>query len=310
MNPRWVIVLCNILDGHDAGLYDANFLKQAIEWWRDEFLWRKSAYPTETEDDHLAVTLDTLLVPDALSKFKPGRPKPDFQLKCRTRNGVENYAHSMSAESFLTWVLHDVDRRTLASDGLLSLGTPRFVDQDDYPVVRIGDGKNVGQTGKVAFLALFSAIEPLLTASTKANDVRDGLGLVHWKKYGEYVLLEIEASDLEKLCLGRPTFVDAGSHRRFKATANDPANQVKSDWGFTLNLNDFTQTGKPIDGMAERVCEQIKQSDVSSLKLYPLGQITAEDRGATPSDDDEKYSNCLRGIRSVVDIVTRIKGFV
>jgi hypothetical protein len=143
------------------------------------------------------------------------------------------------------------------------------------------------------FLTIFEATEPFLSGADKANEARDRLGLPHWKKTQEFVLLEMEASELAKLPQGRPTFVDAGSHVRFQAVANNPANHAKHDWGFTLDLKRFADTSNRVDGLPERVTVRIEASDVSTIKLYPLGQVTGNDRGTSPSDNDDVYAKCL-----------------
>jgi hypothetical protein len=159
-------------------------------------------------------------------------------------------------------------------------------------------------------VATIKAIEPFLLGTDKANEVRDRLGLLHRKKTQELVMLEMQVSELADLPQARPTFVDAGMHQRFQAIANHPTNRSKKDWGFTLDLAKFANTSIREDGLPERVVARIEVHDVSTIKLYPLGQITDEDRGTTTTDDDTKYAECLLGTRSQADILSRIKAIL
>ena len=289
-NPRWVIVLCNILDGLDAKLYDEDFVREAIGGWRSGSLRHQGTLP---DDDQLKTDLDTLA-----TKFRLKCPVSD------TKNEVVgNYAHAMSAESFLRWVVHSDNRNAQLSDAEVGIiGVPRFVASRK---VRIAPGKGIGEPGRVVFLAPFADLAPLLSSSTKANDVRDRAGLMKWKKGQEYIVLELDARELAAVRLSRPTFADAGSHRRFKAVASDPANHSRSDWGFTLDLNHFVTTGTAVDGIPERVCARIEAGNISSITLHPLEFVSTGNPG-----DDEAYARCLLRGRSVVDIETRIKGVV
>ena len=238
-NPLWIIVLCNILDGLDAKLYEVDFVRQAIEWWREDFIRLKSGCPTTGDDELLETSLSTLLLPENILSVKPSRPKPAFRLNCSVASSTQNCAHSMLAESFVIWVLHEDDHHTLLKDGSIGLHPPYFPNHAISPSVRIGSGKAIGKPGGVVFMTTFEAIQHFLSVPVKANKVRDRLGLPHWKKTQEFVLLEIQASELAKLPQGRPTFVDAGCHRRFQAVASDPVNHAKNDWGFTVDLEIF-----------------------------------------------------------------------
>lgn len=306
-HPRWVIVLCNILDGLDAGLYDQDFVRNAVDWWRESFLRRKGMEPTSNEDALLSETLDMLVTQKSLS----GQP---FRLKTKVPITAEDtttsYAHSMAAESLLRWVLHEDDQNALAADAILGVGIPAFLNHSISSPVRIGPGKCIGKPGGVVFLAPFDDVAPLLASMDKSNLVRDRLGLVHWEQHKEYVTLELAADAPALSLLGRPTFVDAGAHRRFKAVACESANKSRDDWGFTLDLEQFANTSAVADGLPERVSELIDANGISSFMLHPLGLVAAENRATTPKDDDKNFAECLCNGRDVVDIEKRMKRIV
>jgi hypothetical protein len=309
--PLGVIVLCNILDGLDAGLYGENFVRDAMDSWREDFLRREG----ENEDKRLSGSLDSLVTRPASAS---GRPAPCLRLRCQVTVAealaATSYAHSMLADSFIRHVLHPDDQAFLVREGVLGTGpTPRFLEHSISQTVRIGHAKCIGSPfipDKVVFLAPFDDVSPLLANASKANAVRDRLGLVHRKRDDELVLLELPGKDLAVLQQGRPSFVDAGSHRRFKAVASNAVNQGKADWGFTLDLEGFANTGAPTDGVRERVCEQISADRVSSIRLHPLGRVTSADRGTSPMDDNEAYAKSICGGRSLEAIATRMKGIV
>jgi hypothetical protein len=120
----WTIVLCNILDGLDADLYKADFVKQAMEWWRVDFLRLKSEDPDADEDDLMETALSTLLLKEVVSSSKPVSPKPDFRMKYLVNSSLYNCCNSLLAESFLFLVVHEDDRRRLLKDGLIRLRSP------------------------------------------------------------------------------------------------------------------------------------------------------------------------------------------
>jgi hypothetical protein len=120
----WIIVLCNILDGFDAKLYDDDFVRQAMEWWRQDFIRLQTGNPTANEEELLETSLCTLLLPEDSLGFKPSKPKPDFRLNCRVSVSGQNYAHSMHVDSFFRHVIHEDDRSTLVKDGLINPRPP------------------------------------------------------------------------------------------------------------------------------------------------------------------------------------------
>lgn len=305
--PLWLIVTCNVLDGLDAGLYDQDFVREAIDRWREEFLRFKASSPTEDDKDLLSASLDELVT----YKTPSGQSFCLRSVVSTSEELVLSYSHSMRADSFVSKVLPAEEQEALAEEGKLGrAGIAVFPNLSTSFECRVGERQGIGQPKKVVFLAPFSKVAPLLGNKNKSSLVRDRLGLVHWKQGAEYVALEIAYEVPTSSCLGRPTFVDAGAHRRFKAVASDPTNKSRAAWGFTLDLEQFAKTSAVTDGIGERVCERIEGSRISSVLLHPLGFLSAEDRATTASDNDAKYAECLCNGRSVADIATRIKEIV
>ncbi|MGB5064960.1 MAG: hypothetical protein WBQ37_14580 [Candidatus Competibacter sp.] len=308
-NPLWIIVICNILDGLNLGLYKNDFVKDAITQWRNNYLIQKNAHPTIEEDKHLQTALDMLSI--FLPSSGTGLSKFDARIKCYSplTKAINSYAHAMNAFSFILRVLHHDDRDNLIADGALGIGKKCFIE-DSIPPVRIQPDAGIGRKGGVVFLTSFTDVANLLSNTTKADDIRDKVGLIHWEKNNEYVILEIQASELTLLRQGRPTFADAGSHRRFKALANNRSNKTQSNWGFTVDLDNFATQGKILDGVPERICEYIEANYISHIKLYPLHAVQTENRGMTSKDDDKAYARCLRRKRSINKIKADIKKII
>jgi hypothetical protein len=58
----------------------------------------------------------------------------------------------------------------------------------------------------------------------------------------------------ERIDCGRPTFVEAGTHRRFKCRHAEDST-AKSSWGYTVDLGKLAEAAATgISGYAERVC--------------------------------------------------------
>ena len=108
----------------------------------------------------------------------------------------------------------------------------------------------------------------------KANAARDFLGLVHRRENHHLVAIHVPASVLGGRNSARPSFADAGGHRRFMAASlTFPFARA---WGQTLNLEAFEISQNLADGGAERVCGYLTDAVTTTAEFgfTYLGQLT------------------------------------
>ncbi len=294
--PQWVIVMCNLLAGLKAKLYSESFVKKAIGDWRESYL----RYLSAGEPNPVAAAIHDMADYNRMHVTV----ETDANISC---------THSLPAIRASQLTTDPEDRSSLAANTKLGTGHPSSPRFTATQLVKISKGRVIGdpkRPERPVFLASFRDIEPLLKNEDKADQIRDKLGLVNWKEGTEYVMLKFQGEQLASLQHGRPTFADAGSHRRFKATASAKENQKKRDWGFALDLKAFAQRNNSPDGGRERICNQIRgESLAPEVQLHPLGFV-AKARGDTIDDNDDAYAAFLRDGRSVGDIASSVKAIL
>jgi hypothetical protein len=120
--------------------------------------------------------------------------------------------------------------------------------------------------------------------SDKASDSRDYLGLVHHQTNVHLIALHIPASAVKLVESNRPTFADAGQHRRFLVSCL-PAS-FAHDWGQTLDLAQLEEGSTVASGGAERVAARIQAQHLAGLPLQfdYLGKVRSS-RGMGDATD-------------------------
>ena len=125
-------------------------------------------------------------------------------------------------------------------------------------------------------------------AASLADFARDFLGLIHHKTGQHLIALHVPASAVAQVATARPTFADAGRHRRFMAAAAGDPPPYQHAWGQTLDLDAFQDTGELADGAAERVCARIDTTHLGgkSLQFEYLGRVV-HTRGSFSATDGD-----------------------
>lgn len=132
---------------------------------------------------------------------------------------------------------------------------------------------------------------------TEPNRVRDRLGLVHHENGTPLVSLYLSGETIKGRKHARPTFADAGGHRRFKTVFDLACNKRRKCWGFTTDLYKLKTGMRSIDGAMERVVESIP-TDVSPEFNYWIIGFVSNTRGLERSDNDEAFAKRLMARRS------------
>jgi hypothetical protein len=133
------------------------------------------------------------------------------------------------------------------------------------------------------------------------------LGLVHQGKDVVLVALRLPAYLLGALESARPTFVDAGSHSRFKHLADSPRAKSKRTWGWTADLQKFGEGKNVIDGCRERVMRPPIQTDLvdGTLEFLALGSVRVP-RGDVLGTNDRQFVNRLMMGHTLATIQARL----
>lgn len=137
---------------------------------------------------------------------------------------------------------------------------------------------------------------------TRGTRVRDYLGLIHREQNVPLVELRLKASKIFKKARARPTFVEAGDHRRFKIRPDLPKNIKILDWGFTADLLRLEQDKPSLDGAPEQVVEPIKTEELGEISCFLIGCVETT-RG---EEDDDKFTERLMNSRTKDELVKRL----
>lgn len=124
-------------------------------------------------------------------------------------------------------------------------------------------------------------------SSNAAALARDHLGLVHQLANAHLIAMHIPASAVRLVTSNRPTFADAGQHRRFLVwPAEDPPPYAKA-WGQTLDLSQLEDFSNLASGGAERVCARIEADHLvgKAIQFEYLGKLLTS-RGVTAATDN------------------------
>ncbi|MCI0623351.1 MAG: hypothetical protein L0387_17115 [Acidobacteria bacterium] len=315
--PQGQIVLCNVLDGLDQGLYDGHFVRQVLDWWRALFLERvktvhKGRISPRWEQEELMTSLDFCVSSNA-PDFRPGMLKPDFLSACVRKANMNvksnEFVNVTSASSFIRHLLDERARRKLVGTGRVGVtsaargkAVANFMSRGKHTVL-LRVGATVGRPGRVLWLTPVKNIEADLVNGA-ADRVRDRLGLINYNDLGVALLaLRLPGTVIASTVNGRPTFADAGSNARFKTRADTTANRRRSAWGHTADLDKFARSMRVIDGLPERISRPLISDDVRTLPVAPLGRISVVRGTTSGSDDHDTFAKRLSTRHGGVNVI-------
>ena len=283
------IVVCNVLDGHAEGHPMQSDVKQYFEWWIDLCVHQRLRSITK-----VLAAMDTLRNGKYPGTFKPGVKRPDFRFRCPKRRPRKQRSFQELCSTVPALVLREViDDKTRDALKAKSIHFPATHSSDwtddfirtmiDIPgslrTGRFGAGKSIGRSGGVWITG-----KPILDAKLNgygqlADRVRDVLGLVHQKPPAVLVALHFPWAVMDKVRSARPTLMDAGSHKRFRAQADARHRRRMAAWGHTVDLAKLSAKAKNVDGLPERVCGEIDSGALAPTGEFgftPLGRVTTE----------------------------------
>lgn len=327
---RGRIILCNVLDGYQAKLFTRETIRVFFDWWCKAFPIIAAKKSKDPLADPLFDTLDLLRMEPSfwagLYGDIPGLAalggKPDFRSLCR-RVGRYNRRSGelitvMPTEAFFLHLAADV-RDLCMGTGLFDTtcdGTSVKAAVQDATggfwagkmarADRLKPGACLGPPSGVFWFTAYGELKEAINYHD-ADGVRDLLGLIHLDDGDseiDLIGIAFSASAFKSDDThGRPTMMDAGSNRRYKARTFLPRYRRRSFWGFTGHLGKLADSEGVCDGAAERVALPIDSAELGTVTIYPIGRTTIfKKRGRSPEDNDEAFADGLRRHRDFGDI--------
>jgi hypothetical protein len=285
-----------MLDCVDLGLVDEDFVREFWPKWHEALINRAKSFPRGIPrtkfQEQLMFALDDVLLASSDSRTERCPGENDLRLRRRVRAGrmpASGFVHITRVDLFVKHAIARDDLRRLAGTAILRFapgsGTSGITWRGRAPSkVSLRDGATLGRPNGVLWLTLVDAVEADMDFAGAADRVRDRLGLVHYAAGVPLLAVQLEPRVIAGKETARPTFADAGSHRRFKVMADKAVNRRRVSWGFSADLSLLALERKWIDGAPERVACPLRSHDVGSLSVRFLGETSA-DVGRDPEDD-------------------------
>jgi hypothetical protein len=262
------IIASNMLSGLRLGLYSKEILQSAMSWWQAiaDFY----GYTDEHLSDALRLLPRFARGAAPAGFLAPSQPPPMFPVVYRTPrvSRTADFVGSVRGAQTLITCGNPSDLASLLARGVDLLAKPgtvgyrRTIDNSSRfgPFsLKLSPGKSLTRAdlGELALFWFTSAsdLESRLEGADsmwRPDIVRDALGLVHYTIGDTLVFLKLSASYVEERPdRGRPTFLDAQDHTRFRCH-HDGDSPGASDWGSTVDIGKLTDGH--FCGCPERIC--------------------------------------------------------
>ena len=179
--------------------------------------------------------------------------------------------------------------------------------------VPLRPGATVGVPGHLLW---FTSREQLNTAmadedaSARGQRARDVLGLNH-RKAGETLIAVHFVGSAVADSSAKPTFIDAGTHRRFMGRPETEAGRADLAWGRTVDLHAFAERSDVIDGCGERVATEVGADmlpDGGIFEFEMLGTVTVA--SGTGDDEDRAFAARLQQRNRIADLKAELTEIV
>jgi hypothetical protein len=320
-DDRGIIVACNILDGLNGGMYNADFIRLIFDWWIGLCNHQNIA------SSHMIIAaLNSLVYEKSPRGFRHADPKPEFKFSCRRKTRLvndDNEFTTVVSSYIFSLIISNADSRRFYSKGVEFPSTNNQPMKDDALralmdlhevdcVFRLKVDSAIGGE-KMVWFSIKELVESAVSsAANTANEARDVLGLANRKPDDVIIALHLPAMVLRHVDCARPTFADATTNERFKTMADTASNKKRSSWGHTANLGHLASNRSSLDGFPERIAAPIAQASTTGAPVFtftPLGKITTL-RGHTAYDSDMGYARRLASGRNMHQIKTALLGII
>ena len=312
------IVACNIMAGAEHGLVDPAWAADVLGWMS-----RLGAHEDYAGPAQLVRALDDLRT----HRLAPGVAMP-AELPDLRLGGVDDAVpFEVEASCVLpAWLLGKVmlgeDKQRLAREGLAlprSSADPlatNVVDEwcrkpAEARVVRFNPASSLGRPRSVVWFTRRDALDDALAEDApqaRAQRTRDLLGLVHVKEGAMLAAMHFPPRTLSACASARPTFLDAGSHARFKAWPDGVAARNQRGWGFTVDLGALDRASASVDGCPERITKSFGGGAVGNGALFEFELLgTVQTPAAHGTASDAAFAKRLLNRRTVTELGAELK---
>lgn len=299
--PKGRIVGCNILSCHTSRLVGAPWMRKTM---------RQVLLKFSQDEPRTCTELIGLLEREWTESLFAG--PVSAALGADDRQG---YVHVIRYERFLTLL----DPAVLASEGI-RIENPC---ETTYGSIHMEALNMLGEHGRglrdpgrgimnLGYCTLWLA--PFSDRVKTADDARDLMGLVHHGDNVSLVSVKMPHDVIEARHCHRPTFADAGSHRRFRQR---PDRCRPRNFGRAVDLakHRAEPLSSPVDGALETVTTPLPFNPELQATWWCLGCTTKHgerDKKSSRADDemDEIFFNRLLRGRRLIDIRAKLERII
>jgi hypothetical protein len=291
-HPLLTIVASNVRDGESLALHPEGFVKRISDAVRSGIHKRFPHGGASHED--LIVELEAICLGEL-----PDRKGSDFLLGAESvgfDSGDEWYTTVTKVEHWLR-IVDSSTLNALSRQANVAMPFKPMSGSLDPSLIKILSTVKKGEfTPSINFKIGHPLVwitprmrleERIATSDRPAERARDHLGLVHHSAGTHLMALHLPASTIELVKSNRPTFADAGQHRRFMVLPPEVPAPFPQSWGQTLDLAEFEDSSRLASGGAERVCARIGADQLNGQKIgfEYLGSIRLARGQGSEADD-------------------------
>ncbi len=270
------IICCNTLDSIADKVIGESDVSDLYDWWFNLFFFVGGS--SSDAKNRLVRLLTTVVFYDSPPNFRAGTAKPNWLVRCR--HAVDNSVHDgYFCTVMLTTVFEDIVENSsrLQASGTLSRTTQRgnkprrsrARTPTQTVLLKQPLGLTSGKPRNVAWLCP----QPSLQDCRSSLNVRDILGLIHYKPDNELTVVYIPAERVESTERGRPSFADAGTHPRFRCAPDSQSAVRRTSWGHTVNLRSLRHAEPSCDGAPELVFEPVDHQRLGRVAVEFLPRL-------------------------------------
>ena len=137
------------------------------------------------------------------------------------------------------------------------------------------------------------------------------MGLVHHEDGAMLAAMHFQPLTLSAHPSARPTFADAGCHRRFKTWPDDEAAQKERGWGRTVDLRALHAAAASVDGCPERIAKSIPGHSLANGATFEFELLGAVRASADQGDAaDAAFAMGLSNGRTVAELGTELSTLI
>ena len=313
------IVACNIVAGIQHGLVDAAWAAGVLAWMGE--LGSHAKYADAAEFRRALDDLRMHRPPARLPADPPdvrlgGTDTPGpFEVEVSWVQPAWRLGELMSPEDHERFAREGLVLPSSSSDALSTAMVNEWQSRSAptrmarvKPTVTLGRPHDVVWfTRRSVFRDALDAVSPTL----RGHRAREVLGLVHYREGAMLAAMHFQPPTLSACLSARPTFADAGRHRRFKTWPDDQAARKERGWGRTVDLHALHAAIASVDGCPERIAKSIPGHSLANGATFEFELLGAVQASADQGDvADAAFATRLSNGRTVAELGTDLNTLI